>query len=571
MATIKYKDADGNLVTVGAGLHTHSPSSIGAADRVHGHDAATADNDGFLSSTDKTKIDNLNDTVFGNADKNITSLVDLVGESPVQEQISSAVADRVVNVPGKGLSTEDYTTAEKTKLANIEQYANNYELPTAAKDVIGGVTTTSTVTSKSNHTACPIIDGIPYYKDTNTKNTAGASNTSSKIYLIGATAQSANPTTYSHDTAYVDADGCLYSNSTKVSIEGHTHTVDSTLSSTSTNPIQNKVVYAIDQKVGETPVSEQINGAITAASTVIKSAANTYTDNKISALINGAPSTLDTLGEIATAMAANANVVDALDKAIGGKAEKDHKHITDDITDLDTELAAKVPTTRTVNGKALSADISLTYSDVGAAQSSHDHDGRYYTETEVDNKFNTLVGNDPVSEQISDHADDMASTTAPGHMSKEDKIKLDGLENYVHPTTAGNKHIPSGGSTGQILRYSSSGTAKWDDENNTTYSNATASKAGLMSETDKEKLDSMFTHIKVFEASNSTSDLIAQYQENGGYPLTIDRAGDITLAADFNNSKLTIGTKYIIDVKRDSNYVPPSNTADNIITIVLPS
>ena len=36
---------------------------------------------------------------------------------------------------------------------------------------------------------------------------------------------------------------------------------------------------------------------------------------------------------------------------------------------------------------------------------------------------------------------------------------------YTHPTTAGNKHIPSGGSTGQILRYSSSGTAVWSNEN----------------------------------------------------------------------------------------------------------
>jgi len=32
---------------------------------------------------------------------------------------------------------------------------------------------------------------------------------------------------------------------------------------------------------------------------------------------------------------------------------------------------------------------------------------------------------------------------------------------YTHPTTAGNKHIPSGGSTGQYLKYSSSGTAQW--------------------------------------------------------------------------------------------------------------
>jgi hypothetical protein len=32
---------------------------------------------------------------------------------------------------------------------------------------------------------------------------------------------------------------------------------------------------------------------------------------------------------------------------------------------------------------------------------------------------------------------------------------------YTHPTTAGNKHIPSGGATDQVLTYSSSGTAAW--------------------------------------------------------------------------------------------------------------
>ena len=32
---------------------------------------------------------------------------------------------------------------------------------------------------------------------------------------------------------------------------------------------------------------------------------------------------------------------------------------------------------------------------------------------------------------------------------------------YTHPTTAGNKHIPSGGASGNILGWSASGTAKW--------------------------------------------------------------------------------------------------------------
>lgn len=50
---------------------------------------------------------------------------------------------------------------------------------------------------------------------------------------------------------------------------------------------------------------------------------------------------------------------------------------------------------------------------------------------------------------------------------------------YTHPTTSGNKHIPSGGSAGQILRWSADGTAAWGADNNTTYSTGTASVSGL--------------------------------------------------------------------------------------------
>ena len=52
---------------------------------------------------------------------------------------------------------------------------------------------------------------------------------------------------------------------------------------------------------------------------------------------------------------------------------------------------------------------------------------------------------------------------------------------YTHPTTSGNKHIPSGGAAGQILRWSADGTAVWGADNNTTYGNmkgATADAAG---------------------------------------------------------------------------------------------
>ena len=48
-----------------------------------------------------------------------------------------------------------------------------------------------------------------------------------------------------------------------------------------------------------------------------------------------------------------------------------------------------------------------------------------------------------------------------------EKTKLQGVaanaNNYVHPTTAGNKHIPAGGTAGQILVNTGDGTAEWQD------------------------------------------------------------------------------------------------------------
>ena len=51
---------------------------------------------------------------------------------------------------------------------------------------------------------------------------------------------------------------------------------------------------------------------------------------------------------------------------------------------------------------------------------------------------------------------------------------------YTHPTSSGNKHIPSGGSSGQILRWSADGTAVWGNDNNTTYGQANSSTLGLV-------------------------------------------------------------------------------------------
>lgn len=65
-------------------------------------------------------------------------------------------------------------------------------------------------------------------------------------------------------------------------------------------------------------VGADSNGSAASALTEAK----TYTDTKIAALVNSAPETLDTLGEVATAIAENETVVTALNQAIGNKADK---------------------------------------------------------------------------------------------------------------------------------------------------------------------------------------------------------------------------------------------------------
>lgn len=68
-------------------------------------------------------------------------------------------------------------------------------------------------------------DGV-WATPANTKNTTGSTNSSDKLFLIGAKTQASAPQTYSHDTTYIGEDGCLYSNNTKVSVEGHEHTCE---------------------------------------------------------------------------------------------------------------------------------------------------------------------------------------------------------------------------------------------------------------------------------------------------------------------------------------------------------
>lgn len=64
--------------------------------------------------------------------------VDLTGYAKTTE-VNAALSNKVDKVSGKGLSTNDFTTAYKSKLDSIAPNANNYSLPLAANGARGGI------------------------------------------------------------------------------------------------------------------------------------------------------------------------------------------------------------------------------------------------------------------------------------------------------------------------------------------------------------------------------------------------------------------------------------------------
>lgn len=71
----------------------------------------------------------------------------------------------------------------------------------------------------SNGQFLSIANGIPTWvnnPNTDTKNTAGSTNSTSKLFLVGATGQAANPQTYSYSTVY-ETSGTL--NATKFTVD----------------------------------------------------------------------------------------------------------------------------------------------------------------------------------------------------------------------------------------------------------------------------------------------------------------------------------------------------------------
>ena len=101
-------------------------------------------------------------------------------EETLNSNITQLQTQKVDKVEGKGLSTNDYTTPEKNKLAAIEAEANKYVLPAATASALGGVKIGSNITlanggtisiTKANVTSALGVDPTTKYVTLDTAQT----------------------------------------------------------------------------------------------------------------------------------------------------------------------------------------------------------------------------------------------------------------------------------------------------------------------------------------------------------------------------------------------------------------
>lgn len=215
--------------------------------------------------------------------------------------------------------------------------------------------------------------------------------------------------------------------------------------------VENKSSETIRGEITKSNVTNALGFTPPTAEEALTSAKG-YTDTKIADLINGAPATLDTLGEISQAMSDNKGVVDALDEAIGTKATvSDLTAHTGNTSNPHSVTKAQVGLGNVENKSSATIRSELTKENITAALG--------YTPPTTDTKYtlptatNSVLGGVKVGSNINNSSGTISIT-------KENVISALG---YTPPTT------------------------------NTTYNNATQTVAGLESANDKIKLDGIET------------------------------------------------------------------------------
>ena len=137
--------------------------------------------------------------------------------------------------------------------------------------------------------------------------------------------------------------------------------------------------------------------------------------------------------------------------------------------------SGNIVTTGTVDGRDVSVDgTKLDGIEAGAKADQTAAEVRALVESASDSnvfadadhtKLNAIEASATADQTDAEIRTAIGNASDSNIFTDADHSKLDGIAAgataYVHPTTAGNKHVPTGGAADQVLKYASSGTAQW--------------------------------------------------------------------------------------------------------------
>lgn len=326
----------------------------------HSHSNATTNSAGFMSSSDKVKLDG----VSTGANRTIV-------DSTLSSTSVNAIQNKAVKtaLDGKAASSHTHPTAQITgldaALAGKAPSSHSHSADNITSGVLpigrGGTGASSSKGAQYNimndilegtvnasdsdvfilkHHTPSATDGAlltrsaaqvwawikskcdGLYQPRGSYASSSHTHTIANVSNLQSTLDSKASVSHTHSNATATASGFM-SNTDKSKLDGvstgaNKTIVDASFSATSTNPVQNKVVKAaLDAKA---------------------SSSHTHTTSQVS----------------------------GLDAALSGKAPTSHTHTIAQVTNLQSQLYSKVPVGRLINKKPLSTDITLTPADIGA-------------------------------------------------------------------------------------------------------------------------------------------------------------------------------------------------------------
>ena len=428
----------------------------------------------------KTYTDEKIDAIVG---EGASETLDTIGEiskaiednEDVVEALNSAIGNKVDKVDGKGLSANDLTDTLKSNYDTAYSHSQSSHAPsTAEKNVIVGIQRNGTdlsvdsSTRKVNVTVPTKTSELTNdsgFKTTDNNTTYELSKSGSTITLTGSdgstTSVSDSNTTYSVATS--SANG-LMSSTDKAKLDTITESADA-------------VSFTQSLTSGTKVGTININGTNTA----LYAPTNTDTHYTSKNVVGSTSATSNT-----TTALTNGNVY--LNSVENGSVTSTHKISGSGATTVTTDTSGNIVITSTDNNTVTTATTTGSGNAVTAITASNGALTVTKGSTFLTAHPTISTSTDTTSTATATHGGtvtmvDSVTRDDNGHVTKINTktvtLPSDADTKYTHPTTSGNKHIPSGGSSGQILRWSADGTAVWGADNNTTYGVVSTTADGL--------------------------------------------------------------------------------------------